>query len=193
MPSSDTRIQTLKVDDQPWVEIPMAATAGVEPQRLPPEAPADSIHWGSSAQTIVLDSDGSSSKLLVKLPSLDAADFPPGQERNIEIVFASTLFNGSWQFTSAVWNDAEEGGQVIPQPTEPGDASPELSTDAFTVVAESLGGLINRPLVAPNPFTPNGDGINDEALITVELSSSLRAHRPSPLICTTCRGVGCET
>ena len=168
VPSSDTRIQTLKVDDQPWLEIPMAATTGVEPQRLPPE-PGGLDSLGQFAQTIVLDSDGSSSKLLVKLPSLDAADFPPGQERNIEIIFTSTLFNGSWQFTSAVWNDAEEGGQVIPQPTEPGDASPELSTDAFTVVAESLGGLINRPLVAPNPFTPNGDGINDEALITVEL------------------------
>ena len=168
VPSSDTKIQTLKVDDQPWVEIPMAATEGVEPQRLPPE-PGGLDSLGQFAQTIVLDSDRSSSKLLVKLPSLDAADFPPGQERNIEIVFNSTLFNGSWQFTSAVWNDAAEGGQVIPQPTEPGDASPELSTDAFTVVAESLGGLINRPLVAPNPFTPNGDGINDEALITVEL------------------------
>ena len=146
----------------------MATTEGVEPQRLPPE-PGGLDSLGQFAQTIVLDSDHSSSKLLVKLPSLDAADFPPGQERNIEIVFTSTLFNGSWQFTSAVWNDAEEGGQVIPQPTEPGDASPELSTDAFTVVAESLGGLINRALVAPNPFTPNGDGINDEALITVEL------------------------
>ena len=168
VPSSDARIQTLKVDDQPWVEIPMAATAGVEPQRLPPE-PGGLDSLGQFAQTIVLDSDRSSSKLLVKLPSLDAADFPPGQERNIEIVFTSTLFNGSWQFTSAVWNDAAEGGQVIPQPTEPGDASPELSTDAFTVVAENLRGLINRPLVAPNPFTPNGDGINDEALITVEL------------------------
>ena len=168
VPSSDTRIQTLKVDDQPWVEIPMAATAGVEPQRLPPE-PGGLDSLGQFAQTIVLDSGRNSSKLLVKLPSLDAADFPLGQERNIEIVFTSTLFNGSWQFTSAVWNDAEEGGQVIPQPTEPGDASPELSTDAFTVVAENLRGLINRPLVAPNPFTPNGDGINDEALITVEL------------------------
>ena len=168
VPSSDTRIQTLKVDDQPWVEIPMAATEGVEPQRLPPE-PGGLDSLGQFSQTIVLDSARSYSKLLVKLPSLDAADFPPGQERNIEIVFTSTLFNGSWQFTSAVWNDAEEGGQVIPQPTEPGDASPELSTDAFTVVAESLGGLINKPLVAPNPFTPNGDGINDEALITVEL------------------------
>ena len=168
VPSTDARIQTLKVDDQPWVEIPMAATAGVEPQRLPPE-PGGLDSLGQFAQTIVLDSDRSSSKLLVKLPPLAAADFPPGQERNIEIVFTSTLFNGSWQFTSAVWNDAAEGGQVIPQPTEPGDASPELSTDAFTVVAENLRGLINRPLVAPNPFTPNGDGINDEALITVEL------------------------
>ena len=168
VPSPDTRIQTLKVDDQPWVEVSVAATEGVELQRLPPE-PGGLDSLGQFAQTIVLDSVRSSSKLLVKLPPLDAADFPPGQERNIEIVFTSTLFNGSWQFTSAVWNDAEKGGQVIPQPTEPGDASPELSTDAFTVVAENLGGLINRPLVAPNPFTPNGDGINDEALITVDL------------------------
>ena len=162
VPSSDTRIQTLKVDDQPWIEIPIAATAGVEPQRLPPE-PGGLDSLGQFAQTIV---PGSSSKLLVKLPPLDVADFPPGQERNIEIVFTSTLFNGSWQFTSTVWNDAEKG---IPQPTDPGDASPELSTDVFTVVAENLGDLINRPLVEPNPFTPNGDGINDEALITVDL------------------------
>ena len=165
VPSRDTRIQTLKVDDQPWVEIPVAATEGVEPQRLPPE-PGGLDSLGQFAQTIVLDSVRSSSKLLVELPPLDVADFPPGQERNIEIVFTSTLFNGSWQFTSAVWNDAEKG---IPQPTEPGDASPELSTDVFTVVAENLGDLINRPLVEPNPFTPNGDGINDEALITVDL------------------------
>ena len=174
VPSLDTRIQALKVDDQPWAEIPVSAAGGTDPlsqvqlQRLAPE-PGGLDSLGQFAQATVLDPVRSSSKLLVKLPPLDVADFPPGQERNIEIIFTSTLFNGSWQFTSAVWNDAEKRGEGIPQPTESGDASPELSTDVFTVVAENLGGLIDRPLVAPNPFTPNGDGINDEVAITVNL------------------------
>ena len=171
VPSADTRIDTLRFDGQDWAEI-AAGTADdplrdVRPIRLAPAAGrSDSL--GQFAQNLTSDPLTGSSKLHIKFPTMGAEHFQLGE--NIEIVFRSKLFRGSEEFTSTVWNDqGGDSGEFIPQPTEDGDATPDIATNARLVVADEINQLIEAPYIVPNPFTPNGDGINDEAVFSFDL------------------------
>ena len=171
VPSADTRIDTLRFDGQDWTEIAAGTNAeplsDIHPIRLAPaEGRADSL--GQFAQSVGTDPLTGSSKLHIKLPLMSAEHFQFGQ--NIEIVFRSKLFRGSEEFTSSVWND--QGGssvESIPQPAEDGDATPDIATNALLVVADEINQIVKAPHIAPNPFTPNGDGINDEVIFSFDL------------------------
>ena len=171
VPSVDTHIDALRFDGQDWVEIAAGTDANslrdVHPIRLAPaEGRSDSL--GQFAQSLTSDPLTGSSKLHIKLPAMGAQHFHLGQ--NIEIVFRSKLFRGSEEFTSTVWND-QIGHDVefIPQPTEDGDATPDIATNIRLVVADEINRLIEAPHLIPNPFTPNGDGINDEVTFSFNL------------------------
>ena len=171
VPSADTHIDALRFDGQDWAEI--AAGTGPDPLRdvhpirlAPAEGRSDSL--GQFAQRLTSDPLTGSSKLHIKLPTMGAEHFQLGQ--NIEIVFRSKLFRGSEEFTSTVWNDQIGNGvEFIPQPTEDGDATPDIATNARLVVADEINQLIESPDIIPNPFTPNGDGINDEVTFSFNL------------------------
>ena len=51
----------------------------------------------------------------------------------------------------------------------PGDLSDRNSLAVVTSVAQPVEEVISRVGIAPNPFTPNGDGINDSAAITFDV------------------------
>ena len=171
VPSADTRIDTLRFDGQDWSEIAAGTAADplreVQPIRLAPaEGRTDSL--GQFAQSVVTNPLTGSSKLHIKLPLMGAEHFQFDQ--NIEIVFRSKLFRGSEEFTSSVWND--QGGpdvESIPQPAENGDATPDIATNALLVVADEIDHIVGTPHIAPNPFTPNGDGINDKVIFSFDL------------------------
>jgi hypothetical protein len=171
VPSIDTRIDTLRFDGEDWTEIGGAddeaddPLLGTNPIRLAPIAAGrDSL--GQFVQTITLDPFSKSPKLQIKLPRMGSEHFRFSQ--NIEVVFKSTLFRGSKEFSSVVRNDAIGGG-TISQPVENGDASPDVATDALLVVVRDIVNIVNAPIITPNPFTPNGDGINDEITFSIDL------------------------
>jgi hypothetical protein len=172
VPSTDTRIDTLRFDGQDWTEIAGTGNGDdplldTNPERLAPNADnADSL--GQFAQTVVLDPVTNSPKLLIKVPRMSSEHFQFGQ--NIEVIFKSKLFRGSKEFTSLVWNDAVgDPRSTIPQPVSNGDATPEVATNAWLVVVDDIANVVNPPIITPNPFTPNGDGINDEISFTFDL------------------------
>ena len=61
-----------------------------------------------------------------------------------------------------MWNDRLATREAtIPQRVRDGDAVQEVATDATLVVVDDIQTLHLQVQAVPNPFTPNGDGIND--------------------------------
>ncbi|MFH1566660.1 MAG: FlgD immunoglobulin-like domain containing protein [Gemmatimonadota bacterium] len=170
VPDSSTALTALKVDDVVWEAIPTPAGAGADPlAAAEPKFVNGTV--GQYAYAVLRDPRTGLNKLQVKVPRLTpqtVGGFGPGQGAAIELNFTTALFSGSARFTSSVWNDGS-GASFIPQPAVAGDASPELSTDNIGVVAEAIAQLVSAPQVTPNPFSPNGDLVNDEVAFSFGL------------------------
>ena len=175
VPDVNSRIDTLRYDGQLWEELlDQPQTLNTEdplleltPGRLAPAVgTTDSV--GQFVQTVVVDPTTGSTKLLLKLPTMRPEHFRFGE--NLEIVFTSTLFRGSKQFNSVVWNDLTSSRDTsIPQPIVGGDATPEISMDNLLVVVENINTGRDQVRLATDTFTPNNDGINDELKIFFDL------------------------
>ena len=103
-------------------------------------------------------------------------------QTQIHVRFQTNVLTYSTNFTAAARLTTEPGAaQVI----DPGNVAllGEGDEDAFsgtTVLSPSVlaeGQLLGQVQAAPNPFTPNGDGINDEAIIHYNLLA-LSTARP---------------
>ena len=103
-------------------------------------------------------------------------------QTQVHVRFQTNVLTYSTNFTAAARLTTEPGAaQVI----DPGNVAflGEGDEDAFsgtTVLSPSVlaeGQLLGQVQAAPNPFTPNGDGINDEAIIYYSLLS-LSTPRP---------------
>jgi hypothetical protein len=174
VPGANSHIDTLRFDGRAWREIEVPAVEqgldpllGVEPAFVPETEGSDEL-VGQFAQAVVTDSVTGSTKLLLKFPPMEEPQFRFGE--NLELVFRSILFRGSTEFTSVLWNDLNsQRNTTIPQPIVGGDATPEIATNALLVVVEDINQPLKAPRVTPNPFTPNGDGINDEITLSFDL------------------------
>lgn len=85
-------------------------------------------------------------------------------------VFDTQIFIQGTSVEAEVFDSqAEDGG--VPQRVQPGDANPEVLTNALRVLttAASASRLVSSLAVSSPVFTPNGDGINDQ----IELIYSL--------------------
>ena len=78
----------------------------------------------------------------------------------VEIVFDCAVFRYGTGFPGHILNSRYEGG--LPQRVVAGDALKGVGEDMLTVQTELETPLLLQPCADPDPFTPNGDGINDE-------------------------------
>ena len=103
-------------------------------------------------------------RILVSLPELRGAE---DTFKLIEVVFEAHVVRYGTQFQGWVFNSQIQG---VKQLIEPGDATVAYPGNTLDVRTEDLGAaLLAEIAVFPNPFTPNGDGVNDEAHFQFQL------------------------
>jgi hypothetical protein len=175
---ADTRVDTLKFDGLVWDEIPVLRGDGTADDPLQgvvaeaQQGDTGAVITGQFAQAMEINAATGRARILLKLPLLEEADFRAKQ--NIELVFRARLFRGFEEFSGAVWNDQNAGRlESIPQPFNNGDAAPQVGSDAVRVIVNKIDATDLPPLVSPNPFTPNGDGINDQITIRFDVLLAL--------------------
>ena len=84
----------------------------------------------------------------------------------VELRFRSRVFVKSATFTAEVANSDEPGSW---QTVDPGDAVERIE-GAGTSVTTPIGGRVLHSLdITPNPFTPNGDDVNDRARLVLSV------------------------
>ena len=116
-----------------------------------------------------------------------AVRFPMVAEDGVQvrIRFRTNVLTYSTNFTASAQLSSEPGAA---QTIDPGNATflGEGDEDAFsgtTVLSPEVlkGELLGQMAIAPNPFTPNGDGINDRAVVQYNLLS-LSTPRPVEVV-----------
>jgi hypothetical protein len=99
----------------------------------------------------------------------------------VTIQFRTSVLTYSTNFRSSVQLSAEPGAQQLSTSGNAATLDPDDEDDfsGTTVLSPTLigGRLLDRVAVRPNPFTPNGDGLNDEATIEYNLLSLSAARR----------------
>ncbi len=91
-------------------------------------------------------------------------------DRTLTVVFESIALQYNTVFAGKVFNSLRE--QDLPQLIVAGDAAsdPLASGDDLSVTVLIAENLIHLLEVAPAPFTPNGDGVNDQAIVTYDIA-----------------------
>lgn len=109
------------------------------------------------------DGDSLSADAYGRLPS-STKGMVVGPGPLVRLRFRAPVFLNGTTLQLAVRNTA--GGADAPwQGVEPGDAAPLLPGNTLSISVPFAGQVIGDFRISPNPFTPNGDNINDEAEI----------------------------
>ena len=104
--------------------------------------------------------------------------FPPVRESatRINVGFGTRVFTYSTRFPARVGLQSEESAFQAVEPGDVGVLGPDddAATSGTTVLSPQVLGwnrLLDAVDVMPNPFTPNGDGVNDELSVRYDLVS----------------------
>ena len=86
-----------------------------------------------------------------------------GTGRLVQVRFASTVFLNGTTLKAFVRkaDQISDAGDFLWQQVDPGDATILTSGSSLTISVPVGGKIIDELVLSPNPFTPNGDGVND--------------------------------
>ena len=92
---------------------------------------------------------------------------PDSSFKQIDVVFDAPVLRFGTQFTGWVYDSSDP--DLIKQRIEAGNATFRFSGDDLSVRSPIGGDLLADVTVGPNPFTPNGDGVNDRVSVEYKL------------------------
>ena len=94
-----------------------------------------------------------------------------GDDRLLRVVFESIALHYNTVFVGRVFDT--ERPHNLPQTLIPGDvgADPVAVGDDLSVTTRVADNRIYFLEAAPAPFTPNGDGVNDQAIVTYDIAN----------------------
>ena len=94
-----------------------------------------------------------------------------GDDRLLRVVFESIALHYNTVFVGRVFDTQRP--QNLPQTLVPGDvgADPVAVGDDLSVTTRVADNRIYFLEAAPVPFTPNGDGVNDQAIVTYDIAN----------------------
>ena len=119
------------------------------------------IDQGKPAPTIHEDGLGFTVRLPRRLESTDSGAL-------VEVVFtAPVLREAGTLFEGRVFDTTRP--HEVRQRVVPGNATDEIEGDRLSVRTPLSESLVFSPQISPNPFTPNGDGVNETANISYKL------------------------
>ena len=95
-------------------------------------------------------------------------------EKRIEVEFSARVLRFGTEFSGWVYDSREPD---LKQNITPGNATIRFVGDGLSVRTPTGGDLVQQLEIRPRVFTPNGDGVNDEAIISFDLRD-LTAARP---------------
>ena len=164
VPSEEARVESLVVDGLVWEGLGSPAGVGGR-------AWLDTVHVTeveTFASVAYLDSASGQVRLGIKTALLQETDFPRGLDRDIQIYFRTPVFSLLTRFDSWVWND-RDGDVALQQSVQEGNVLDELPADGVAVTVGGVDRTMGVRSVGPNPFTPNGDGVNDRVEFAVDV------------------------
>ncbi len=113
----------------------------------------DEINQDAFNTTIKEDGSGFEVTLPRKLDTRDSGV-------TVEVVFqAPVLRERGTFFDGRVFDSANP--HEVRQRIKPGNVADEIESDVLTVITSLAESILSSAEVSPNPFTPNGDGVND--------------------------------
>ncbi|MBI2503439.1 MAG: gliding motility-associated C-terminal domain-containing protein [Candidatus Latescibacteria bacterium] len=146
-----------------------AGDAGFDRLEVRTPSRADSVRSvkvnGSEVDRRLFPPQVSDDRLVVGFPLLQ--DEEEDSFKLIEVVFDASVLRFGTEFSGWVFNSADP--DQVRQPLRPGNSTHRFSGDVLAVKTPLGGALLVQVEVQSKVLTPNGDGVNDELVLSYKV------------------------